>query len=80
MEQTDVRLRAAKDDLADAVAWVARSLPTRPTQPILRGMVFVATLSNGTKISGVFTNKLGNGWSPIDGFGMVNAEKAVLGR
>lgn len=51
MEQTDVRLRAAKDDLADAVAWVARSLPTRPTQPILRGMVFVAG-DEGLKIAG----------------------------
>ncbi|APT89758.1 DNA polymerase III subunit beta [Corynebacterium sphenisci DSM 44792] len=40
MEQTDVRVRAAKDDLADAVAWVARNLPTRTTQPILRGMLF----------------------------------------
>ena len=39
MEQTDVRLRAAKDDLADAVGWVARNLPTRPAQPILRGRV-----------------------------------------
>ena len=51
MEQTDVRLRAAKDDLADAVAWVARSLPTRPNQPILRGMVFVAG-DEGLEIAG----------------------------
>ncbi|QGS34479.1 DNA polymerase III subunit beta [Corynebacterium xerosis] len=51
MEQTDVRLRAAKDDLADAVAWVARSLPSRPTQPILRGMVFVAG-DEGLEIAG----------------------------
>ena len=51
MEQTDVRLRAAKDDLADAVAWVARSLPTRPTQPILRGMVFVAG-DEGLEVAG----------------------------
>ena len=51
MEQTDVRLRAAKDDLADAVAWVARSLPTRPTQPLLRGMVFVAG-DEGLEIAG----------------------------
>ncbi|MET0837889.1 MAG: S8 family serine peptidase [Marmoricola sp.] len=42
-----------------------------------QGMVFVATLSNGKKISGVFTNKLGSGWSPVDGFGVINAEKAV---
>ncbi|MFD5868970.1 DNA polymerase III subunit beta [Corynebacterium sp. NPDC060344] len=51
MEQTDVRLRAAKDDLADAVGWVARNLPTRPTQPILRGMVFTAG-DDGLEITG----------------------------
>lgn len=51
MEQTDVRLRAAKDDLADAVGWVARNLPTRPTQPILRGMVFTAG-DDGLEIAG----------------------------
>ena len=51
MEQTDVRLRAAKDDLADAVGWVARNLPTRPTQPILRGMVFTAD-DDGLEIAG----------------------------
>ncbi|MBV7294346.1 DNA polymerase III subunit beta [Corynebacterium sp. TAE3-ERU12] len=46
-----VQVRAAKDQLADAVAWVARSLPTRPTQPILRGMVFEAT-DDGLDIAG----------------------------
>lgn len=51
MEQTDVRLRAAKDDLADAVGWVARNLPSRPTQPILRGMVFTAD-DDGLEIAG----------------------------
>ena len=51
MEQTDVRLRAAKDELADAVGWVARNLPTRPTQPILRGMVFTAG-DDGLEIAG----------------------------
>lgn len=34
--------RVAKDDLADAVAWVARSLPTKATQPVLRAMVINA--------------------------------------
>lgn len=51
MEQTDVRFRAEKDDLAEAVAWVARSLPTRPTLPILRGMVFDVT-DDGLEITG----------------------------
>jgi hypothetical protein len=42
-----------------------------------RGMVFVAKLTNGQRITGVISNKLGRGWSPVDGFGMVNAEQAV---
>ena len=45
-----------------------------------QGMVFVAELTNGQRITGVFSNKLGYGWSPVDGFGVINAEKAVLGR
>ena len=43
------------------------------------GMVFVGTLANGKKISGMFSNRLGHGWSPVDGYGVINAEKAVLG-
>jgi hypothetical protein len=43
------------------------------------GMVFVGQLTNGRKITGMLTNKLGHGWTPVDGYGMVNAEKAVLG-
>lgn len=51
MEQTEVRIRAAKDDLAGAVSWVARNLPARPTQPILRGMIFLAD-DNGLQLAG----------------------------
>lgn len=51
MEQTDVRIRAAKDDLADAVSWVARNLPSRPTQPVLRGMIFMAN-DEGLQLAG----------------------------
>lgn len=51
MEQTEVRIRAAKDDLAGAVSWVARNLPSRPTQPILRGMVFLAD-DEGLQLAG----------------------------
>lgn len=51
MEPTEVRVRAEKDDLAEAVAWVARNLPTRTTQPILRGMVFEAG-AEGLEITG----------------------------
>jgi hypothetical protein len=43
------------------------------------GMKFVATLSNGKTVTGFVQNKLGSGFSPVDGYGLVNAEKAVLG-
>lgn len=38
----NVTFSVAKEDFAGAVAWVARSLPTRPTQPILRALVITA--------------------------------------
>jgi hypothetical protein len=43
------------------------------------GMKFVAERTDGTKISGAMSNRLGYGFSPIDGYGLVNAEQAVLG-
>ncbi|MDO4684972.1 MAG: DNA polymerase III subunit beta [Corynebacterium sp.] len=42
MESQAVSFRVPKDDLANAVAWVARSLPSKPTQPILRAMLITA--------------------------------------
>ena len=30
---TDLKFRLARDDFADAVAWVAKNLPSRPTAP-----------------------------------------------
>lgn len=38
----DVKIRVERDALADAVAWVARSLPNRPTAPILTGLLLHA--------------------------------------
>ena len=37
-----MKIRVERDALADAVAWVARSLPNRPTAPILAGMLLEA--------------------------------------
>ncbi len=37
-----MKIRVERDALADAVAWVARSLPSRPTAPILSGMLLQA--------------------------------------
>lgn len=41
------------------------------------GATFSATLSDGTKLDGVFENAIGHGYSPLDGFGFVNAQAAV---
>jgi DNA polymerase-3 subunit beta len=34
-----MKVRVAREDLADAVAWVARSLPSRPPVPVLGGIL-----------------------------------------
>ncbi|MEJ5997984.1 DNA polymerase III subunit beta [Corynebacterium sp. H130] len=51
MDSTSVSFRVAKDDLANAVAWVARSLPAKPTQPVLRGMLITAD-DEGLELAG----------------------------
>ncbi|EUA56638.1 DNA polymerase III beta subunit, N-terminal domain protein [Mycobacterium xenopi 4042] len=37
MGVSDLKFRLVRDDFAEAVAWVARNLPTRPTVPVLAG-------------------------------------------
>ncbi len=44
------------------------------------GMAFVATRVDGRRIYGALHNRLGHGFSPVDGYGLINAQKAVLGR
>ena len=34
-----MKIEVERDSLADAVAWTARALPTRPTAPVLAGML-----------------------------------------
>ncbi|UFP93326.1 S8 family serine peptidase [Gloeobacter morelensis MG652769] len=41
------------------------------------GVTFTGTLASGAQLSGVFTNKIGKGYSTLDGFGFINAEAAV---
>jgi DNA polymerase-3 subunit beta len=43
-----MRFRVERDVLADAVAWTARTLPGRSTQPILAGMLVEADAAAGT--------------------------------
>jgi DNA polymerase-3 subunit beta len=48
---TDLKFRLVRDDFADAVAWVARTLPTRPTVPVLAGVLLTGS-DEGLTISG----------------------------
>jgi len=38
-----VKIEVERDSLAEAVAWTARALPTRPTAPVLAGMLLSAS-------------------------------------
>lgn len=42
MDSEALSFRVANEDFADAVMWVARSLPAKPTQPVLRALVITA--------------------------------------
>jgi DNA polymerase-3 subunit beta len=46
-----LKFRLVRDDFADAVAWVARTLPTRPTVPVLAGVLLTGS-DEGLTISG----------------------------
>jgi len=48
---TDLKCRLVREDCADAVAWVARNLPTRPAVPVLAGVLLEGT-DTGLTISG----------------------------
>ncbi len=52
--------------------------PQRLTIPF--GMAFSAKRADGRTITGVMVNRLGHGWTPLDGYGVIDAERAVLGR
>ena len=49
--RTDLKFRLVREDFADAVAWVARNLPTRPTVPVLAGVLLTVD-DDGLVISG----------------------------
>ena len=41
---SDLKFRLVREDFADAVAWVARSLPTRPpSNPVLAGVLITGS-------------------------------------
>ena len=45
-----MKIRVERDTLADAVAWAARTLPARPSLPVLAGLVLTAD-SQGLTLS-----------------------------
>lgn len=47
----DLKFRLQRDDFSDAVAWVARNLPTRPTMPALAGVLLTGS-DDGLTVSG----------------------------
>ena len=51
MDDNNVSFRVHKDDLSDAIAWVARNLPTKNTQPVLRAVVITVD-DNGLELAG----------------------------
>ncbi|WP_299558334.1 DNA polymerase III subunit beta [uncultured Mycolicibacterium sp.] len=48
---TDLKFRLEREDFAEAVAWVARNLPNRPTVPVLAGVLLTGS-DDGLTISG----------------------------
>ncbi|MDY6869836.1 MAG: DNA polymerase III subunit beta [Actinomycetota bacterium] len=48
---TDLKFRLVREDFADAVAWVSRNLPSRPTVPVLAGVLLTVD-DDGLTISG----------------------------
>ncbi|NQE68523.1 DNA polymerase III subunit beta [Nocardia gamkensis] len=46
-----MKFRVAREDFAESVAWVARSLPSRPPVPVLGGVLLVAD-EDGLTVSG----------------------------
>jgi hypothetical protein len=42
------------------------------------GMTFRATRADGTSFTGVVDNRLGRGFSPVSGYGLIDAQRAVL--
>lgn len=51
MEHNEVKFIVPKDDLASALSWIARSLPAKPTQPVLKG-IFIEATDDGLQLSG----------------------------
>ena len=41
------------------------------------GATFTGVFNDGTPFIGTFSNQIGLGWTPLDGYGFINAQEAV---
>jgi DNA polymerase-3 subunit beta len=62
---TDVKFRLERDVLADAVAWTARTLPSRPSMPMLAGLL-VEVADDGVTLSSFDYEVSGRVFVPAD--------------
>jgi hypothetical protein len=60
------------DELGGAVF-----LPQR--LPVPYGLAFTALRADGRRIEGTINNRRGSGFTPVDGYGVIDAERLVLG-
>ena len=63
-----------------AIADERLRLRNMPHLASLRGREGALVTSTGRIIIGALRNQIGSGWTPVDGYGYINAEKAVTGR
>jgi hypothetical protein len=68
---TGSTLTANSGDLAGSV--------TRLPEGVLAagGVTFTGTLADGSTFSGTLTNRIGAGWTFLDGYGFINAQSAI---
>ena len=63
-----MKFRVDRDVLADAVAWTARTLPIRPSAPVLAGLLIEAgTFENSSGATGDASEDGGSGGAGVDG-------------
>jgi hypothetical protein len=52
-------------------------MPNDPSGQPANGVRFSGTMSDGSTFSGVVMNRVGKGYSFLDGYGFINAQEAV---